>query len=67
VFDTGSEDSVHYIVMERVDGRTLADILAAGGACPLGGPRRTPRRSQTRWRSPTRPAWCIATSSLATS
>jgi AraC-like DNA-binding protein len=28
VFDTGSEDSIHYIVMERVEGRTLADVLA---------------------------------------
>src|SRR5919204_3759053 len=37
VFDTGSEDSVHYIVMERVDGRTLADVLAEEGPLP---PRR---------------------------
>ena len=34
VFDTGSEDSVHYIVMERVDGRTLADVLAEEGPLP---------------------------------
>src|SRR5213592_1912547 len=34
VFDTGSEDSVHYIVMERVDGRTVADLLAAEGPLP---------------------------------
>jgi serine/threonine-protein kinase len=31
VFDTGSEESVHYIVMERVDGHTLAHVLAREG------------------------------------
>src|SRR5215208_4918575 len=30
VFDTGDEQDVHYIVMEYVDGRTLADYLAGG-------------------------------------
>jgi eukaryotic-like serine/threonine-protein kinase len=34
VFDTGSDDSVHYIVMERVEGRTLADVLAEKGRLP---------------------------------
>src|SRR5438105_8231081 len=37
VFDTGSDDSLHYIVMEHVDGRTLADVLAEEGPLP---PRR---------------------------
>jgi serine/threonine-protein kinase len=31
VFDTGSDDGVHYIVMEYVEGRTLAEFLAGGG------------------------------------
>jgi serine/threonine-protein kinase len=31
VFDTGSDDGTHYIVMEYVEGRTLADFLSAGG------------------------------------
>lgn len=34
VFDTGSDDGVHYIVMEHVEGRTLADILREEGALP---------------------------------
>jgi serine/threonine-protein kinase len=31
VFDTGSDDGIHYIVMEFVEGRTLAEFLAGGG------------------------------------
>jgi len=31
VFDTGADDGVHFIVMEYVEGRTLADYLADGG------------------------------------
>ena len=31
VFDTGDESDIHYIVMEYVEGRTLADYLAGGG------------------------------------
>jgi serine/threonine protein kinase len=38
VFDTGSEDGVHYIVMEHVRGETLADVLRRDG-------RLTPNRA----------------------
>jgi len=31
VYDTGSEDGLHYIVMERVPGETLADVLRSEG------------------------------------
>jgi len=31
VYDTGSDDSVHYIVMEYVAGRTLAEVLSSEG------------------------------------
>src|SRR5262245_30826532 len=31
VYDTGSEDGLHYIVMERVQGETLADVLRSEG------------------------------------
>src|SRR5205085_7470862 len=32
VYDTGSDDGSHYIVMEFVEGRTLADFLSSGGS-----------------------------------
>jgi tRNA A-37 threonylcarbamoyl transferase component Bud32 len=35
VFDTGSHDGVHYIVMEYVEGETLGAILARAGPLPL--------------------------------
>jgi serine/threonine-protein kinase len=31
VYDSGSEDGTHYIVMEFVEGRTVADFLGRGG------------------------------------
>src|SRR5919204_3535310 len=31
VYDTGSDDTVHYIVMEYVAGRTLAEVLSQEG------------------------------------
>jgi serine/threonine-protein kinase len=31
VYDTGSEDEIHYIVMEHVPGHTLADVLRTDG------------------------------------
>jgi serine/threonine protein kinase len=34
VYDTGSDDGIHFIVMEFVSGRTLADVLAAEGPLP---------------------------------
>ena len=37
VYDTGSDDSVHFIVMERIEGRTLADVLGEVGR--LAAPR----------------------------
>jgi serine/threonine protein kinase len=34
VFDTGSDDGIHYIVMELLQGRTLAEITHTGGPVP---------------------------------
>ncbi len=34
VYDTGSDDGTHYIVMEYVEGRTLADFLERNGKLP---------------------------------
>jgi serine/threonine protein kinase len=34
VYDTGSDDGVHYIVMEYVEGRTLGQVLRSEGAFP---------------------------------
>jgi serine/threonine protein kinase len=31
VYDSGSDDGTHYIVMEFIEGRTLADFLSRGG------------------------------------
>jgi serine/threonine protein kinase len=31
VYDSGSDDGTHYIVMEFIEGRTLADFLSKGG------------------------------------
>jgi tRNA A-37 threonylcarbamoyl transferase component Bud32 len=36
VYDTGSEDGLHYIVMEYVDGDTLADLLQREGPLTAG-------------------------------
>ena len=34
VYDTGSDDGVHYIVMEFVDAKTVADLLSSGRIMP---------------------------------
>ena len=43
VFDTGSDDGVHYIVMEYVEGRTLAET-SCPAAADHAGPRDRHRR-----------------------
>ena len=34
MYDTGSDDGVHYIVMEYVDAKTVADLLSSGRIMP---------------------------------
>jgi predicted Ser/Thr protein kinase len=36
IYDTGSEDGIHFIVMEYVDGDTLDDLLRREGPLPTG-------------------------------
>ena len=56
VFDTGSDDGTQFIVMEFIEGRTLADFLAAGRRPTPSRRPRSRRRSAARWRRPTRRA-----------
>ena len=53
VYDTGSEGPVHYIVMEYVDGKTLAEVLPKATTSSRSGPPRSPRRWPRPCRSPT--------------
>ena len=66
VFDAGSEDDLHFIVMEHVPGETLADVLRREGRIAPAGRRGSRRASATRsrWRTP--PGSCTATSSRRT-
>ena len=60
IYDIGSVDSVSYIAMERVEGKTLRELLSAG---PL--PSKSSSESRRRWptglRELTKRASCIGT------
>ncbi len=53
IYDIGSADSVSYIAMEKVDGKTLRECCSPV-LCRSSGYSRSPRRSPTGWRGPTR-------------
>ena len=48
VFDVGGQDGVDFLVMEYLDGETLAQRLDQG-ALPLDQASRSPSRSRMRW------------------
>lgn len=64
--DIGHQDSIAFLVMERLDGETLADRLMRG-PCRLARRSSAPGRSPTRSTAPTARASCIATSNPPTS
>ena len=59
LYDVGEHDGVHFLVMEYIEGETLADRLKKG-ALPLRHSS-TRLRSRTRSTKPTVRAWCIVT------
>ena len=68
LYDTGRDDDRVYLVLEYVEGATLAEVLAHHGAPDPGqSPRRSCSASRGRWTTRTSAAWCTATSSPRTS
>ena len=67
VFDAGADGPTRYIVMEYVEGQSLAQALRDGALrSSRPGRHASPSRSPTRCPPPTRPGSCTATSSRAT-
>jgi serine/threonine protein kinase len=56
-----------YFAMAYVDGESLADRVRDRGPCPPPTRCRSSATSPGRWPTPTRAAWCTATSSRRTS
>ena len=57
IYDTGADGETQYIVMEFIEGRTLADFMERGRPVHAAArASRWPRRSATRSRTRTSPA-----------
>ena len=67
VYDVGHERDLDYLVMEYLEGETLASRMARGPLARGRRDRHRLRRSPTRSRTRTSTDSCIATSSPATS
>ena len=59
IHDVGHQDGITYLVMEYLDGETLADRLKKG-ALPLEQVLKVGMRMSGRWTKRTGAAWCIA-------
>ena len=66
VFDWGEANGTYFIVMEYVEGHTLAEMLRTRAGCTPTGPPRSRPTSPPPSASPTATGWCTATSSPAT-
>ena len=64
VYDVVTDGGVDHIVMELIEARTLADVVAASGPLDERPPwSRGPAAAATRWARPTTAGSCTATSS----
>ena len=66
LYDVGREGETEYLVMEYLEGETLADRLSEGAAVARADAALRSRRSRTRWTRRTGRGSCTGTSSRAT-
>ena len=60
-YDPDPKQTRPYIVMELLEGKTLAQVYNDVKPFPIDDACRSPRRSPGRWRTCMRRGWCIAT------
>jgi eukaryotic-like serine/threonine-protein kinase len=64
VFDAGTDAGISFVVMQLIDGVTLAE-RARASALPPSRPRGSAGRSQMHWPTSMPSGWCTGTSSRA--
>ena len=67
VFDLAQDDDIHWLVMEYVEGQTLAELVAAQGPLESTDAAMVLGQAADALASATRPASCTETSNPATS